>query len=62
MSKVEYPILMNDYDVWLDKPDDDDSFDIDVWTAEHQLKEMAWRNEDVLLLIKEFDGQLSIEV
>lgn len=53
---------MNDYSVWLDRPYPFLGFSMDVWMAEYQLKELAWWNEDILLLIKEFDCQLVVEV
>ncbi|MBO4315254.1 MAG: hypothetical protein J5867_04735 [Prevotella sp.] len=62
MAFEEYPILMNDYSVWLDRSYPFFGFSMDVWMAEYQLKEMAWWNEDILLLIKEFDCQLVVEV
>ncbi len=62
MAIVEFPMLMNDYCVWLDKPDYNDGFNMDVWMAEYQLKVMVWENDDILLLIEEFDCSLLVEV
>lgn len=62
MAIVEFPILMNDYCVWFDKPDYNDGINMDVWMAEYQLKVMVWENDDILLLIEEFDCSLLVEV
>ena len=62
MAIVEFPILMNEYTVWLDKPDGDYVFNLDVWVAENQLKSATWWNEDILYLIEKFDCLMLVEV
>ena len=56
-----YPILMNEYTVWLDMKDDGENWDIDVFLAHDDLKDLVQREPSVKDLIEAFDCDIVVD-